>query len=121
MGKVKFVMQGGGDKDGGGFRTENQGAEGGGAETGGAGAANFSRAKITLRTDENVKSRGNTLIFCVGDQGGKGASFRLKGADEAGDGRGGIRSGQKGVEGGRLGLSRSSSGGVVLCGLRSCP
>ena len=39
MREVEFVVQGGGDKDGGSFRAKNKGSEGGGAEAGGAGLA----------------------------------------------------------------------------------
>ena len=117
MRQVEFVVQGGGDKDGGGFRTENERAKGGGAEAGGAGTTDFGRTEVTFRANKNVESRDGALIFCVGDQGGEGAGFRLEGADDAGDGRGGIGSGQKGVEGSGLGdfrkpvLARLFAGG----------
>ena len=92
MREVEFVVQGGGDKDGGSFRTKNKGSERGGAEAGGAGAADFGRREVALRADENVKSRDRTLMFGVGDQGGEGAGFRLERADDTGDRRGGVGS-----------------------------
>ena len=98
MWEVQFVMKRGCHKDGGGFRTKDQWPQGGGAKSGGTGAARFRRGKVAFRADQHVDGGNHRLLFGLRDESGEGAGLRLKGADDAGDGRGQIRGGQKSIE-----------------------
>jgi hypothetical protein len=78
MGEIELVMQDGGEKEGGGFGSEDERAERSGLKSSRAGTTDFRRSKISFRADEKIQGRGFSCLSNCRQKSGQRFGFGLE-------------------------------------------
>jgi hypothetical protein len=78
MGEIELIVKDGGEKEGSGFGSQDEGSERGGLKSGGAGTADFGGGKITFRADEKIQGRGFSCLSNSRQKSGQRFGFGLE-------------------------------------------
>jgi hypothetical protein len=78
MGEIELVVKDGGEKEGGGFGSEDEGSERSGLKSSRAGTTDFRRGEISFRADEKIQGRGFSYLSNSCQKSGQRFGFGLE-------------------------------------------